>query len=154
MKYLSQLATAPKSFSIGSALLVLTLCMVITGNTSAAKDPALDKDEGILVVDVCYDLLLALGEYHELTEEEKQDSVSVNARIVPVIERIINVFRRERERYQTLAIEAGQQPSKERLEKINNHITTFDTELMIRVKELEFETLRRKQRRLFMEKGH
>ena len=156
MKYLPRVAVGQKNFSTVLALialLALTFCIVITGNTRAAEDPALDNNEGILVVDVCYDLLFALGEYHELTREERQEEISVNARIVPVIERIISGFRGERDRYQTLAIEAGQQPTKERLEKINSHIIIFDTELTIRAKELEFETLRRKQRRLFMEKG-
>ena len=105
-----------------------------------------------MVVNIGYDLLLALGEYHELTEIEKHKSVFVDDSLVLVILRIITGFQHEKENYRNLMNRAATEIDNGILLRIDKHISTFKTELMVRRKALEFELLRQKQRQLFLEK--
>lgn len=131
----------------------LVLSVIIMGSQCVANSSSTGKDKGILVVDINSELLFALGEYHELTEEEKQKEVFVQDRLVPVIERIITGFKKEHQNCLLLAARAGEPLEPVWTERINSHISTFESELMVRKKALEFELLRRKQRQMLFETG-
>ena len=132
---------------------LLVLSIIIMGSQCMANSSPTGEDKGILVVDINSELLFALGEYHELTEEEKQKAVFVQDRLVPVIERIIIGFKKEHQNYLFLAERAGEPLEAVWTDKINSHIASFETELMVRKKALEFELLRRKQRQMLFETG-
>jgi hypothetical protein len=119
----------------------------------AATDSSAGQGNEIVVVDINSELLFALGEYHELAREEKQQSVFVQEKIILVIERIIKGLTMELENCQNLAARAGQPFDPVWTEKINRHIANFETELTVRKKALEFELLRRKQHQLLLESG-
>ncbi len=135
---------------------ISTVCLLLMPGFSdclAAVNPLPQQGSEIVVVDINSELLFALGEYNELTREEKQQAVSVQDRIIPVVERIIKGFSLELENCQSLAARAGKSFDPVWEEKINRHIANFETELMVRKKALEFEMLRRKQRQLLLNSG-
>lgn len=147
------LAVTQKWSAFASALPTLVLTGIILASQCSAESLFTGKDKEILVVDINSELLFALGEYHELTVAEAQQSVFVQDRLVPVIERIISGFQKEHQNCITLAEHAGKPLGVILTDKINTHIATFESELKVRKKALEFELLRRKQRQMLLETG-
>jgi len=138
---------------VGWAVFVLFFSVGAADQCLAAPESSASQGGEIVVVDINSELLFALGEYHELSREEKQQAVFIQDRIIPVIKRIINGFTLEMENCQNLAARAGKPFDPVWEEKINRHIVNFETELKVREKALEFELLRRKQRQMLLEPG-
>lgn len=150
---MKRLAPAPGSLRIGRSVRLLAAACWLSAVLLAAVPGSARADEGIVVVDVGYDLLMDLAEYQELMEAEQQRVEGVNGRLVPVIDRIIKGFNHERDNYLAVVRRAGKKPDQEKLSRIDAHIETFGTELLVREKAHEYEELRRMQRRMLLEKG-
>lgn len=135
-----------------SRLLFLVLCVVGGAIACDVRSGAAEESGRLIAVEIGYDLLFSLGEYHELSREEEKSGADINAKIIPVVEGVISGFEHERERYCSLAVSSGQQPEQGRIDRINSHIDTFSTELTIRKKAVELEHLLQKQEKLLMEK--
>ncbi|MBE9562835.1 MAG: hypothetical protein IMF12_08245 [Proteobacteria bacterium] len=103
-----------------------------------------DSGQSVIEFDVPYELFVALGDYHDLTQlEEKRH---IDEEIIPAINDIIYYFIEERKKY--LVVEDISDKTKKNLEKMDAYIIDFKNELLFRQKAIEFRVLLKKQQQL------
>lgn len=125
--------------------LFLFLCLLGVQNSAQAQDK-------ILVVDIAYELLAALGEYEELRTLEKKNHRSLNAKVIPVLQVILQQYQHQYDTLQTLTQHfEDPAPLQKRLKKMAYFIDLFKDELTYRKTMLDYKKAMQKQHRLMEE---
>lgn len=124
-------------------LLLLPVSVPAAGGSGG--NAALDH---IVSVNIPYDLFLSLAEYDALSKAEERGR-AVDAKMIPVLGRIIDVLEGELRRFRSLS--GTELPAEEisgRVQKMEGLIEDFRIEEMIRRKEQELQKLLEKQKSL------
>ncbi len=109
----------------------------------------LQARDTIVIVDIPYALLAALGEYEELRSLEKKQHDSLDAQVIPVLHIILQEYQRQYATLQALT-EHFQDPTplQQRLQKMARFLDLFKDELTYRKTLLEVQEALKKQREL------
>ena len=106
-------------------------------------------NDGIVIIDMPYDLLAALVEYEELQQREKQTQTSLDAYMVPVLQTILKEYQRQYQQLFNISKHfEDADPLHQRLKKMERFIREFQDELRYRQTLLEFQNVMKRQREL------
>ncbi len=132
-------------------MMVCSLCLYGGVMARAADQPAAEQpSDSIVTVNIPYDLFLSLARYQELSEAERQEGKNIhNREIIPVLEKIIDIFKAERNRYRSLIqAERWSDELSRRLVRMDKLIEVYQNELQYRRKSRELEQLLIEQKAL------
>lgn len=134
--------------------LFLVLMLAVSSKAIFANDEEM-MSEGIMTVDIPYNLFMALVLYHELSETEqsnaaaKQQDRKINQEIILAIQDVLTELQHEGTKYQLLL---EQYPKRTQIQQLLSRIdhtqAVFNKELLFRQKVAEFLELQQKQQQI------
>lgn len=146
----------PLSYQTKTLLIFCFFLMIMVSTSTATL--ANNEDiipEGIMTVDIPYNLFMALVLYHELSETEQakatpnQFNHKLNQEIILAIHDVLDELRTEKIKYQILL---EQYPNRTQIQQLLSRIeqthATFNKELLFRQKVAEFLNLQQQQQQV------
>ncbi len=123
------------------SIFMMLLCLL----SSAAAN----AQDNIVIIDIPYELLAALGQYEELHSLEKQQKQAVDTQMIPILKTILHEYTQQYNNLQQLA-EHFEDPTPllKRLKKMARFIALFKEELTYRQTLLDFQEAVKKQESL------
>lgn len=112
---------------------------------SVPEASAPQPKQAIAEVNITYTLFTSLAEYAELIQTEETQHIDVNAKIVPVLEVVLQEYTQELQKYHSRLTRSTNQDLHLKINKLAEYAEEFRKELIFRKQNIELNNLLKKQ---------